>query len=81
MERFDVKDLANYEEVLAMVTKDEEVELWRGGEMEYVLVDAREYKRMKATLWLLEETREARAQLARGEGIPLEEFRKEFGLE
>jgi prevent-host-death family protein len=76
-----VSDLKNYDEVLRDIAEDEPVFLTQNGRGRYVLVDIKEYEKLKASLKLM-------AQLAEGEQagkdkgwLDIEEVERALGID
>ena len=75
-----ISDLRNYTEVLKEATVDSPVFLTKNGRGEYVILDMKEYDRMKAELALLIKLAEGE-QSAREEGwISADEAEKMLGV-
>lgn len=75
-----ISDLRNYTEVLKETTDGAPVFLTKNGHGEYVILDMKEYDRMKATLTLFSKLEEGE-QSAREQGwIPADDLERELGL-
>ncbi|MNC70378.1 type II toxin-antitoxin system [compost metagenome] len=76
-----VSDLRNYNEVLRDIAEDEPVFLTKNGRGRYVLLDIKEYEKLKASLNLMSQLAEGE-QTAKEKGwMSIEEVEQALGID
>ncbi len=75
-----ISELRDYDSVLKVldsVATDEPVFL-SGGKMDYAIVDMKEYKKMKASIWLMNELEKGRKSRETEGTVSLQEVKERF---
>ena len=75
-----ISDLRNYNEVLRDVAAGEPVFLTKNGRGEYVILDMKEYDKMRATIALLSKLEEGEQSARKGGRISADEVEKALGI-
>lgn len=75
-----VSDLRNYTEVLKEITADSPVFLTKNGRGEYVIMDMKEYDRLKASLTLMAKLEEGEKSAREKGWLTAEEVEASLGL-
>lgn len=75
-----VSDLRNYTEVLKEITADSPVFLTKNGRGEYVIMDMKEYDRLKASLTLMAKLEEGEKSAREKGWLTAEEVEVSLGL-
>ncbi|WP_339278873.1 prevent-host-death protein [Paenibacillus sp. FSL W8-1187] len=75
-----ISDLSNYKELLRDLAEDEPVFLTMDGHGRYVLLDIKEYEKLKASLQLMTELAEGERSGKTDGWMSLQDVEREFGL-
>ena len=75
-----ISDLRNYTEVLKEAEEGSPIFLTKNGRGEYVILDMKEYDKMRATIALLSKLEEGEQSVRKGGRISADEVEKALGI-